>query len=146
MVKRTFFSLGVGVLCWGLLWGCVRDKKPIQVNDEVITFSLPMDLVYLRTLEAAQKHKDWDLERTDKEKGQIYLRNRRYSSYADADQRRVLILLKRVSAKETTVQLDVTSQAVVGGDEILALIKRYMAPEVERKKRAELAAQSRPVG
>lgn len=143
MVKRVFTLLAVGVLCFGFWGGCMGGKKPIQIHDEVLTFSLPMDLVYLRTLEAVQKHADWDIERTDKEKGQIYLRNRRWSSYADADRRQARLMLKRVSAKETSVQFDPKSQTVVGGDEILSIIKEYMAPEVERRKQAELAAQQK---
>ncbi|GEM_PF-738759 len=145
MAKRAFTLLGVGVLFCGVLWGCAGSKKPVQVYDEVLAFSLPFDLVYLRSMEAVQKHGNWDIERTDKEKGQIYIKNKRYSSYADADLRKGLLVVKRISAKETTVQIDPEFQSVVGGDEVLSLIKHYMAPEVERrKKRGEIAAQ--PVG
>ena len=114
------------------LFGCARSSPMLPVHDEVLVYSLPMDLTYLRTLEAVDSHPDWELDRTIKEKGLIYLRNLRYSSFADADRRTATLVLKRVGPRETSVQLDRKSQAVVGGDELLALIKEYLSREVSR--------------
>ena len=120
-----FFLLG--------LFGCAHSSPILPVHDEVLTYPLPMDLVYLRTLEAVDSHSDWELDRTVKEKGLIYLRNLRYSSFADADQRTVILVLKRLNSRETSIELAPESQAVVGGDELLALIKRYLSREASRK-------------
>jgi hypothetical protein len=75
-------------------------------------------------MEAIEAHPDWDLDVTLKEQGIIKIRNLRYSSYADADQRGGTLLIKRVGPRQTSVQFDKESWGVVGGDEILKLIKQ----------------------
>ena len=107
--------------------GCAHHALPVY--DEVLSYNLPYDRVYLRTIEAIEAHPDWDLEVTDKEHGFIKIRNLRYSSYADADQRTATLLIKRVGPSETSVAFDKDSQAVVGGDEVLKLIKQYLSLE-----------------
>ena len=122
--KRVF----VPVLFSFVLFGCAHDAiRP--VHDEVVTVSLPMDLTYLKTLEAVQKHPDWEIDYTEKEQGLIHLRNLRYSSFADADLRTATLVLKRIGPRETSVQLAPKSQTVVGGDEILKLIKEARPQE-----------------
>lgn len=120
-----FFPLG--------FLGCAHSSSILPVHDEVLVYPLPMDLAYLRTLEAVDLHPDWELDRTIKEKGIVYLRNLRYSSFSDADQRTATLVLKRVGPHETSVQLAPESQAVVGGDELLTLIKQHLSREVSRK-------------
>lgn len=107
------------------LTGCAGEKV-FAVHDEILTFPLPMDLAYLRTMEAVESHPDWDLIETDKEKGLIVIRNLRYSSFADADQRQIALELKRVGSRQTSVEIAPKSQSVVGGDEILELIRQYL--------------------
>lgn len=115
--------------------GCAGKEKPVLglVHDEVLTFPLPLDLTYLRTMEAIERHPDWELDTTVKDQGVIYIRNVRYSSFADADQRRATLLVKRVGPKTTSVQLAPESQAVVGAGEVLDLIKQTLAREVSRR-------------
>lgn len=114
--------------------GCNHTQNVLlPLHKEVLVYPLPMDLTYLRTLDAVQKHKDWELDTTDKEKGIINIRNMRYSSFVDADLRRISILLKRVGPHKTSVQLAPESQAVFGGDEILKLIKQYLSREVSAR-------------
>lgn len=129
-------SIGNSIVILSLFYfgliGCAR-QSVFPVHDEVLTFPLPMDLTYLRTLEAIQAHPDWDLDRTVKEEGLIYIRNLRYSSYADADQRMATLVLKPIGPHETSVQFAPESQAVVGGDEVLDLIKQYLSAEVSRR-------------
>lgn len=116
----------------GAFLGC-KHNSLLPVNDEVLTYPLPYDLTFLRTLEAIQQHPDWNLDWTDKEKGIISIRNMRFSSYADADQREAILLVKRLSLHETAVQFDPKSQAVVGGDEILSLIRQSLSRELSQR-------------
>ena len=131
-LTRLFFLM-VALSSFGW-FGCAHNKSSLlPVHDEVLTFSLPLDLAYLRTLDAIQAHPDWDLDRTVKEQGLIYLRNQRYSSFADADQRTATLIIKQVGPRKTTVRLAPESQSVVGGDEILKLVKDYLSLEVSRR-------------
>lgn len=115
------------------LFGCAHSSSLLPVHDEVLVYPLPMDLAYLRTLEAVDSHADWELDRTVKEKGFIYLRNLRYSSFSDADRRTATLVLKRIGPHETSIALAPESQSVVGGDELLQLIKQYLSREESRK-------------
>lgn len=119
-----------GILSLGLAGCSGKSKSLLPVHDEVLVYALPLDLTYLRTVEAVNAHPDWEVDYTDKEKGLIVLRNMRYSSFADADLRTAVLVLKRVGPRETSVQFDLKSQAVRGGDEILDLIKQYLSREV----------------
>ncbi len=116
-----------------ILFGCKHSPSILPVHDEVLTYPLPLDLVYLRTLDAIQAHPEWELDVTDKEKGIIKLRNMRYSSFADADLRTATLLVKRIGSAETTVQLAPESQAVVGAEEILKLVSEYLSREVSQR-------------
>lgn len=118
------------ILSLGLAGCSGKSKSLLPVHDEVLAYALPLDLTYLRTVEAVNAHPDWEVDYTDKEKGLIVLRNMRYSSFADADLRTAVLVLKRVGPRETSVQFDPKSQAVRGGDEILDLIKQYLSREV----------------
>ncbi len=110
--------------------GCASNKSILPLHDEVLTYSLPFDLTYLRTIEAIQQHKDWDLDWTDREKGLISIRNMRFNSWADADKRQAFVVVKAVNKNETAVYFDSASQAVVGGEEILSLIRDQLSREV----------------
>lgn len=123
----VFFGIVFGM-------GCARSSA-LPVHDEVLVYPLPLDLTYLRTLEAIQTHPDWNLHQTDKEKGVIQIHNTRYSSFADAEKREATLILKRVDSGRTSVQFDENSRAVVGGDEILDLIRQYLAREVSLRSR-----------
>lgn len=129
-MKRHTMALIISTVFLFPLWSCARDSEILPVHDEVLVYALPFDLVYLRTMEAIEKHPDWRLETTDKEMGIITLKNFRFSSFADADKRTATLLLKRVSKKETSVEFAPESRTVVGGDEILSVIKQYLSREV----------------
>jgi len=101
----------------------------IPIHDEVIVCPLPFDRAFLRIMEAVDAHPEWDLELSDKENGILKIRNYRYSSYADVDQRMATLLVKRLGSRRTSVAFDKDSRAVVGGDEVLKLIKQYLALE-----------------
>lgn len=128
---RPLFNVFMfGILSLGLVGCSGKSKSLLPVHDEVLVYALPLDLTYLRTVEAVNAHPDWEVDYTDKEKGLIVLRNMRYSSFADADLRTAVLVLKRVGPRETSVQFDPQSQAVRGGDEVLDLIKQYLSREV----------------
>ena len=129
-VLNFFLMLSLSSL---VLFGCTHRPSILPVHDEVLTYSLPLDLVYLRTLDAVQAHPEWELNLTDKEKGIIRLHNMRYSSFADADLRILTLLIKRLGPRETTIQLAPESQSVVGGDEILKLVKQYLSREISQR-------------
>lgn len=125
--RTQFFLLLILTVLGGA--GCTHSSRLLPVHNEVLVYPLPMDRTYLRTLEAVEAHPDWELDWTDKEKGIISVRNLRYSSFADADLRTALLVLKRLGPQKTSVQLDAKSQAVRGGDELLTLIKKYLSRE-----------------
>ena len=130
-MKKTFNSILVALMLVAG-WGCAHNSV-LPIHDEVLVYPLPLDLTFLRTLEAVQKHPDWELDRTDKEKGTITIRNMRFSSFADADRRVATLRIKRENERETSVQFDPKSQAIVGGDEILALVREYLSREVSSR-------------
>ncbi|MBI2167738.1 MAG: hypothetical protein HYU34_05835 [Candidatus Omnitrophica bacterium] len=125
MKLKSVFSLALGLF---LLGGCAHAPL-LPIHDEVLVFSLPYDLTFLRVLEAADTHPDWEPNWTDKEKGVIHLQNTRYSSFADADKRSMVLLVKREDEGGSSVRLAPESQAVVGGGEVLKLIQAALSEE-----------------
>ena len=129
-MKAVFKAVLFGFLYLGLAGCNTPSSSVLPVHDEVLVYPLPMDLTFLRTMEAMTAHRDWQIDYTDKEKGLIFLRNLRYSSFADADLRTATLVLKRVGPRETSVELDKKSQSVRGGDEILDAVRQYLSREV----------------
>lgn len=113
--------------------GC-KKASLLPVHDEILVYPLPLDVTYLRTVDAVQRHPDWDLDWTDKEKGLIGIYNQRFSSFADADERSAILVVKRVNDREASVRFDPKSISIVGGDEILGLIKQHLSSEVDKRK------------
>lgn len=128
-MKQLLGILPVLIFLAGGLAGCSHSAPLLPVHKEVLVYPLPFDLVYLRTLEAMDLHPDWEPSYTVKEKGLIYLRNVRYSSFADADRRDVTVVVKRIGRRETSVQLASESQAVAGAGELLTLVKENLSRE-----------------
>ena len=124
--RRRVGLLAMTILSSLFLFGCVHGRV---VHDEVLTCPLPMDLTFLRTVEAVQTHPDWELDYTDKEKGIIHLRNLKYSSFDDSDERTATLVLKRIGRRETSIQLAPESQSILGVDEVLKLIKQALSRE-----------------
>lgn len=123
------FSFFIWILSLGIGFSsCARDSI-LPVHDEVLTFSIPYDRAFLRTMEAVETHPHWDLEMTDKENGILRIRNYRYTSYADADQRIGTLEIKRLGPRKVSIAFDKDSRAVVGGDEVLKLIKQNLSRE-----------------
>lgn len=113
------------------LAGCTSTRdKLLPAYDDVLVYDLPFDLTYLRTLEALETVKDWELEDTEKEQGIIRLRNTAFSRFDDADLRQATILVSRISRGQTSVQFAPYSQRVVGGDKMLERISEYVSKEI----------------
>ena len=108
--------------------GCATAKKILPLHDEVITYNLPYDLTFLKTLDALNLQDGWELSRTEKEKGIICIQNTQYSRFNDADKRTLTFLVKRVDREHTSVSLAPESQRVLtGGDVLKAVGKRISA-------------------
>ncbi len=116
----TLFALG----------GCSSTPKTLPVHDEVMIYTLPFDLTYLRTLEALESLPDWELEETEKEKGLIRVRNTDFMALTDNDTRLATILIKRLGRNQTSVSFAPHSQRVIGGDQLLERISHYLSREL----------------
>ena len=115
-----------------VLFGCASTaKKVLPKYDEVLTFPMPYDLTYLRTVEALESVNGWELAMTEKEKGFIELQNTNYLQPGDADLRKAKFLVKRVGSRQTSVQLDPEYQHVRDGDKLMKQIASYNARELE---------------
>ena len=126
------FSRIVLILMLGLsLAGCNTVGKVLPPNDEVLTYKLPYDLTYLRTLDALNSAGTWELEETDKEMGWIRVRDTNYSSLDDSDMRVITFVVKRVDRGTTSVSIDPASQKVFGGKKLLEVVSEALGREVK---------------
>ena len=110
--------------------GCSTEQKLLPKNDETLIYQLPYDLTFLRTVEALEQHRDWELEETEKEKGIIVVRNLAHSHLEDADKRRIIFNIRRISSEKTSISIDPNCQYVLGGSELLKLITKYLSNEL----------------
>ena len=126
--KSWSFAL---LFLFSIFSGCAAtQEKILPFHDEVLVYDLPYDLTYLRTMEALEKVKNWELEDTEKEKGIISVRNVNYGQLGDADKRTAVFFIKRVDRDQTSIQLAPQSQQVSGGDKLLQRIAQYMSREL----------------
>lgn len=112
------------------LSGCTSVGKVMPANDRVLLYPLPYDLTYLRTLEALDSQKDWELQETEKEEGLIRVRNMNYSRLDDSDKCVIAFAVKRVDFGKTSVSIQPKDQHVPGGDQLLTVIGEYLAREI----------------
>lgn len=127
---KLFRSLLVLTAVLALSAGCASKKQPIlPVHDEVLVYKLPYDLTYLRTLDALQTVKDWDLELTDKENGIIRVRNISYSGFNDSEKRVAEFKITRIAGGQSSVEIVKEYQQVLGGGELMKAISRELSQE-----------------
>ena len=125
----NYFSKLVLILTLGFgLVGC-STVKTLTPNDEVLTYKLSYDLTYLRTMEALDSVKDWQLEETDKERGLINVRDTNYSRLDDSDLRVITFVVKRVDRETSSVSIDPKSQKIFGGKKLLEAIGEALGRE-----------------
>lgn len=130
-MKRTGLAiLMAGIMALGIS-GCAHKSqvKDLPVYKDVLTYDLPYDLTYLRTIEALELVPDWALAETDKEKGIIRVRNTNFSAFDDSDQREATFLVQRVSPEQTSVSLASYSQQVIGGGDLLKRVDERLRAE-----------------
>jgi MFS superfamily sulfate permease-like transporter len=128
----NYFSKFVLILMLGLgLAGCNTVGKVLPPNDEVLTYKLPYDLTYLRTLEALNSVGAWELEETDKEKGWVRVRDTNYSRLDDSDMRVITFVIKRMDRQTTSVSIDPKSQKVYGGKKLLEVVGEALGREIQ---------------
>jgi hypothetical protein len=132
MKKFPFFYFLIA-MTFVMAAGC---KSSIQksiiypANDEVLRYTLPYDLTFLRTLEALGSMKGWELDITEKEKGTITVRNVDWSRPDDSDRRLITVLVKRESREVTTVEIAPQSRHILGGGAMLKRIEQYVSKEL----------------
>ena len=124
-------AVGGFILTLVLFSGCslfnfLQYEKNYPKYDTVLTYDRPFDVTFLRTLEAVNTVPGWVLEETDKEKGLIVLHNRQYSHIFDKDKGVARILVKRISRKQTSVELDKPTQLLQEGGKFLESIDQIM--------------------
>ena len=113
--------------------GCISNpKKVLKANEEILLYALPFDLTYLRTIEALELVPGWELEETEKEKGLIRMRNVNFSRFDDSDKQDITFIIKRVGARETSVQIAKQSMYSAGGDTLLQSVTQYLKRETEK--------------
>jgi len=133
IIFSVVFTLGLA--------GCAGDKEVLPTHDEVLSYPLPYDLTFLRTIEALESLPDWDLSETEKEKGIIRVHNTSFTSMDDADKREATFIIKRVNSHETSIALAPYSQQVIGAEVLFKRIAQYVSAEVEPVSAQPHAAQ-----
>lgn len=128
-MKKIFAALFITLICSGLT-GCATSKKVLPLHDEVLTYELPYDLTYLRTLDALNAQDGWQLEETDKEKGKIRIRNVQYTRMNDSDLRTLTFIVTRIDRKHTSVALAPESQRTLSGGDMLKAISAQLKTEL----------------
>ncbi len=129
-VLKKIFLLSLLGLLPVFFNACVNKPPILPPHDEILVYSLPFDLVFLRTLEAVENVSDWELLETEKEKGIIVARNVHYTSFDDAEKRKAELLITRLDRGQTTVQLAPRSQRVIGGAELMKKISERVSREL----------------
>lgn len=126
-MRQTALFLMLGLI----LVGCNTVGEVLPPNDQVLIYKLPYDLTYLRTMEALDSQKNWELETTEKETGLISVQDTNYSRLDDSDLRNITFVIKRVDADTTSVSILPKYQKVYGGEQLLKVIGEYLNREVK---------------
>ena len=107
-----------------LFAGCVH--QPLVKHDQTLLYNRPFDYTYDEVIDAASSVHPWQLASTTRSMGEIVLLNEQYWDTLDTDKRTARILVKRVSRRQTSVQLAPESQNVIGVGEILKKIDQVL--------------------
>ncbi len=110
--------------------GCASAEKWGPLHDEVLRYPIAYDLAYLRTTEALQNVDGWELEETEKEAGMIKVRNINYTRLDDSDKKTAVFYVKRITRRETSVELAPESQRIIGAGQLMERIGQYLSKEI----------------
>ena len=128
---RSHLAVLAVLLVVSMTAGCLTTgsglKKEDPPFDRTIVFDRPFDVTFLKTMEALNTFPDWLLQETNKEAGLIILRNQQYGHLFDRDKGIARFAIKRVNRKQTSVELDPSSQDMGKGKVLLDKIKEVMA-------------------
>ncbi len=102
MTKRSILWL----FLLAFVSSCGTFSKYEPITYKVYTYEQPYDLVFLRTMETLDSNNDWVFSATRKELGVIEMRNTNYGNWFGVDRQYVRVLVKYVSEKETSVEID----------------------------------------
>jgi len=128
-MKNLRMVFWAAFLCFNF-FGCNSVGKVMPANDSVLTYKLPYDLTYLRTLEALDSATDWQLQATEKEKGTINVRDTNFSRLDDSDKCTITFVVKRVDRETTSVSILPKDQHVYGGEKLLKKVGDYLSREL----------------
>lgn len=122
-------SILIVLVMAGLTTGCKTwhsEVKEVPPFERTLVFDRPFDVTYLKTLEALNTFPDWLLLQTNKEQGLIVLRNQQYGHVFDRDKGIARFIIRRVNRKQTSVELDPSSQEMGKGELLLEQIKQMV--------------------
>lgn len=140
-MKKTTYAIILSVIFSLSVTGCAADNQVLPTHDEVLTYQVPYDLAFLRTIEALESLPDWELSETEKEKGIIRVNNTNFATFDDADKREATFIVKRVNRKETSIALAPYSQQVIGAKDLFKRISQYVGTEADPAPEQPHAAQ-----
>ncbi len=119
-LKRNILGFVLAALVV-LIVGCVHQPLGVK-HKEVLIYDQAFDYTYDGVIKALNSAYPWQLSTTDKSRGTIEAFNQKYWDTLDADKRTATILVKRISRKQTSVELALESQTVVGVGDLLKAI------------------------
>lgn len=131
---RKFIGITFSIVLSLAVTGCnslsKKAEEVLPTHDEVLYFNLSYDLTFLRTMEALESMSGWELVETEKEKGIIVVRNDDFEGFDDREKRFADFVVTRVDPRTTSVKLEKQSQHVIGGDDMLKAINKYVSREL----------------
>lgn len=119
-VRWQQLSLALLLLTSLCISGCQTLEEQI-VHDELFTYEMPFDKVYLNVLEVVNRSAMWRLHGTDKHVGLIMARKKDFMHDTI-----VTIVIKRIAKRKTSVELAPDSQTVLGVETLLKEIDQSL--------------------
>ena len=110
--------LFVTLLVMSVVCGCRTFDEKV-VHDELFTYESAYDVAFLKVMEAVNIAPGWQLVGTDKEAGTVIALNKAFTRDDTAT-----ILVKRISRKQTSVELAPESQEIRGAEDLLKSIDK----------------------
>lgn len=102
-MKKILGCLGILAI---LVSGCAT--KPYSPTEyPVYVYDQSFDVVYLKTYEVLDRVEDWTPLTTDKSKGHIDVKNKKYGNLFDLDIQTARFVLKMISRTQTSLTIDV---------------------------------------
>lgn len=122
MSKRLGFfkRLSAGIAVCLMICGC-NTAADLVVHDELFTYEMTYDKVFLFALDAIEKTEEWDLVMTNKDEGVIKVRAK---DFMNDDE--VKVVIKRIEKGKTSLELAKDSQRIRGVETLLKAIDQLL--------------------